>query len=615
MAKVLTNKYQKIASKDWTFVYSGTTMYVGLRVYAKYNSQDKIAKRTYVSYKSTFVVTAPTLSVGVSSATARLDGTTKTYSSYTSFSRGETTLQEITTNRYIEHNDDGTSEVKTLSASWSASITGNASISGEILAPKMDLYPSITNVSDFNDEQNPIVTYTTNETYVETMTSSIAIYKASDTSFTTPLIDYKEVSLQGEGNVATYQYELTNAEKEILRNATIVSSTEAYNYLDVVFRLKSVHEGQIDYSNYPKRMNIVNANPTIGQIGKEEQNSKVATMIGSYSANTTVDNASRVVLEIPATAKKGASIVSVVATHGGATYSSTSTTSPYSIENISVVEPTINVIITDNRGNTTTSTITMTMLDYNPVSIDTNSLSIQRADPTSDDIVVNLTGYYQNTIGNYANDSEALVQWKAKDGSFNTLSSGYTISNNQITLNTTIANSGISYDEAGTFTIRIADRLTEAGQIVTIAVGVPVYDYGSEDFQINGDLYIADRGRNNPVNVLEAINGIVESGSNSNGYYTKFANGLMICYINEMSISRTGSSTLGSASVNYGTGTWTFPQTFVTPITCLVTARDSGSGVFGAETDGNMGTSTQAITCYGANVTYKVNALAIGMWK
>ena len=511
MAKVLTTSYQKIASKDWTFVYNGTTMYVGLRAYAKYNSQDKTTKRTYVSYKSTFVVTAPTLSVGVSSATAKLDGTTKNYSSYTSFSRGETTLQEITTNRYIEHNDDGTSKTKTLSASWTATITGNASISGDILAPKMDLYPMINNVSDITDESSTATVSTTYAAPYEEMTCSIAIFDANNRSHiedgqATPIVAYKPVTISSNA----INYTLTSAD-----NTALANSVTSGNSKLLTFALKSISGSNTYYSLYDKNMTLINALPSFGSETKAETNQAVIDIIGSSSSNV-IKNASVIQLSVPVSGLKGATISSVVATHLGTPYQSSTQTSPYvftiPIGAFSEANATIGLTATDSRGNSNTKQVSIPAINYQPVTINTNDVVIKRVNATSDNVTISLTGTYLNSIGSYANDTYSSVTWEAKNEGGTIVASGtltrgtnYTITNNVLTISNVVVDSNISYENAGTFTIRISDRLTTVGQSTQIPQGVPLFDYGKTNFEINGDLYIADRGRNNPVNVLNAL--------------------------------------------------------------------------------------------------------------
>lgn len=111
------------------------------------------------------------------------------------------------------------------------------------------------------------------------------------------------------------------------------------------------------------------------------------------------------------------------------------------------------------------------------------------------------------------------------------------------------------------------------------------------------------------------INGIIESGSNSNGNYTKYADGTLICY----GIKDLQSSSWGDW------GTWksqnfanaiTFPQTFYSIIMALV--QNNGSTSFNVH---QVSFDTSGITNIGLNRptdvggTLTVGWFAIGKWK
>ena len=101
----------------------------------------------------------------------------------------------------------------------------------------------------------------------------------------------------------------------------------------------------------------------------------------------------------------------------------------------------------------------------------------------------------------------------------------------------------------------VNDLLTSDSEYHFVAVGIPVFDYGEHGLQINGDFFLADRDRKNPVNVKEkldslvvdnldgdtteqapsiravneAFSSIVESKCTGSGYYVKYSDGTMIC--------------------------------------------------------------------------------------
>lgn len=122
------------------------------------------------------------------------------------------------------------------------------------------------------------------------------------------------------------------------------------------------------------------------------------------------------------------------------------------------------------------------------------------------------------------------------------------------------------------------------------------------------------------TNLVGAINSIVESGSNTNGTYIKYADGTMICtkIINAVtSITNTWGSLYESGDVDLGD----FPETFISkPIISVTNASDVGAGamieaVFGVSTT----SAGQCWLCRGtpraSTVPYMLNIIAIGKWK
>ena len=114
------------------------------------------------------------------------------------------------------------------------------------------------------------------------------------------------------------------------------------------------------------------------------------------------------------------------------------------------------------------------------------------------------------------------------------------------------------------------------------------------------------------------INGY-EEGSNSNGRYTKFPDGTLICYHNQNSVFRS-SSELGH--------TWTFPFGFLSPPIVNATMGDlSSSSTFTTRlgvTRAVVTSSTEAAirqhringqANFSPGDTAEMNLMAIGRWK
>ena len=131
--------------------------------------------------------------------------------------------------------------------------------------------------------------------------------------------------------------------------------------------------------------------------------------------------------------------------------------------------------------------------------------------------------------------------------------------------------------------------------------------------KINENLIVGTTGK-----TLKDTFEILETGSNSNGNYIKFTNGIMIQY---------GVATGDGANNDF----WDscnrtpytekyYPLNFKTVISCNVTAIDKG-GILGAQLspDGLDNTNRFKYFCLrsknSGSTVYKVSYLAIGTWK
>lgn len=477
MVITLTTSYQKISTIALT--------YGEIRTYAKYTSQNKSTNKTTYYIKSTYYI--PTQNnVAFSSASASLDGTPKSYG-YTTMYKGETTIQEIS--RTITHNNDGSSPTKTVATSWSASFGGGGSTSADIKMPKIQRLATITNASDFTDEENPYIEFTNPagfkvEPFINFYDNSNKLMlsiKRTSGSYTSP-----------------YNWELTDEERNTIRNTLNGQKSYKANYG------LNTYSGttNIGYSSQSKTISFVNAEPTFTS-SLEETDTNVISVLGS-SASKLIENASKVKTTIVPTSKKGATIKSVEIIHG--TSDVILTNSPYE-QVLTALTNIFKVIVTDSRGYVVTNEITKELIDYLPMEI--SRYSFKRVVPTSSDLYLNATiTYMQQIFG--ATKNTPTLQWKlGVDGDLNTISSSdYSIdtSNNEITINDLLLDNLLPYTKQGKLYLLVNDLLTSDAENQIVPVGIPVFDYGENDMWINGDLILADRNRQNPLNVRELLN-------------------------------------------------------------------------------------------------------------
>lgn len=124
----------------------------------------------------------------------------------------------------------------------------------------------------------------------------------------------------------------------------------------------------------------------------------------------------------------------------------------------------------------------------------------------------------------------------------------------------------------------------------------------------------------------EALNLAIEKGSNANGTYLKFDNGVMICYGNHVGSKFNCTSSGGSGKYYYvdtnnsaeNAYYWTFPQEFVSTDD-LVTSVSVASSAYSMASIGYKRTTGAAFYCvlpYSVtDVTFTWNCIAIGRWK
>jgi hypothetical protein len=106
---------------------------------------------------------------------------------------------------------------------------------------------------------------------------------------------------------------------------------------------------------------------------------------------------------------------------------------------------------------------------------------------------------------------------------------------------------------------------------------------------------------------------IIETGSNANGTYTKFADGTMICrYLHSSAIVPTSPS----GSLFWGQSpTLTFPASFIAAPIMIPYGKDQGSGI--GVLFAGVGPTTCSINVYGSSNTASIvpGYLAIGRWR
>ena len=252
----------------------------------------------------------------------------------------------------MSHNNEGD---KSFSAYIEAGIGYYAvsqSASGSWSLPKIARKANITSAPNFTDMQNPTIGYS-NPAGNSVASLQAAIYDSTGNQSYAP---YRNISKTG----SSYTFELTEQERQNLRYATINSPT-----LTVRFYIRTIIGNNTFYSYADKILTIVDANPTFTASYADDNATTVAI---TDNDQLIVRNQSQLELNVAnLSAKKGASIRSVVANINGTDYNGTISGTACTINvgalNVSS-NTTANLTVTDSRAYSTSQTLNITVLNW-----------------------------------------------------------------------------------------------------------------------------------------------------------------------------------------------------------------------------------------------------------
>lgn len=156
---------------------------------------------------------------------------------------------------------------------------------------------------------------------------------------------------------------------------------------------------------------------------------------------------------------------------------------------------------TDSRGYTASKTVTPTMIAY--INLTCNPV-ISRVTPTGGDVIMTFSGdYYRGSFGAYSNT--LTIRYRYRVSTTSTWGSWITIppSSYAIGTNTYLTSSAVSlgdsfdYRQSYIFQVQAYDgangtALTTVTKTITLQRGIPVFDWGENDFNFHVPIKIGD---------------------------------------------------------------------------------------------------------------------------
>jgi hypothetical protein len=417
----------------------------------------------------------------------------------------------------INHNSKGEASFTASAEAGIYQVAVNCKGSGTWTLDTIPRAATITAAPNFNDEENPTITYS------NPLGNSVGTLQAC-ISFdgSNPDIAYRNISKTG----TSYTFTLTDAEKKVLRAGTTGSNSRTvYFYIKTVIGSDTFlkHSGA-------KTFTIINGNPTLAPT-VVDTNPTTYALTGD--SNVLVKYFSNAIATANAVAVKESSITAYSITNNGV-----SATTKSAVFN-KVESNSFDFSITDNRKNTVKKTITKTLVPYVKLTC-SFATSIALDTETTSKATITISGNcFKGSFGAKSNALTVYYRYKEEGGTYGDWISLTPTQSDNNTYSFTTSVYGLDYQKAYTFEAKASDSLmkdisTEPQTISTI----PVFEWGKDVFVHNTDVYI----KGNPI-----ADFVIERGDNGSYAYRKWNSGVMEAWRSSYStVSVNATSAYGS---------------------------------------------------------------------
>ena len=354
----------------------------------------------------------------------------------------------------IVHNVEGAKTVYCSARFATGVSSGTVSASASQKLTDIPRFATLEAAPNFHDEEDPTITYSNPAgSNAATLQACISFDGSNDD------VAYRDIPKDG----TSYTFELTEAERNVLRSATPDSNT-----LAVQFLVKTVIDDDSAQSSLTRTLTIKDPEPTI-EPTITDSNSVTVALTGDSSK--LVRYYSDAAVTIGAAAVKGASLTGQKVSCGSTSLTADGTI--YGVESDTFV-----FTAADSRGNTAQKTLTPSLVAY-------LHLGCSLADniPTgAGEMEVQASGnYFNGSFGAKSNDLKVFYRYKAAGGTY----SDWTEMTVALNGNTYAANAtltGLDYKTAYTFQAYATDALSTVYSLEKTVKATPVFEWGEEDF-------------------------------------------------------------------------------------------------------------------------------------
>lgn len=346
-------------------------------------------------------------------------------------------------------------------------------------------YAKISSAPNFNDENNPTITYT-NPLGNAATTLQARIENSTGAS---AYIEYRNINKTG---TLSYTFNFTTAERNALRSACSDS-----NSLTVKFVIKTVVDGTTYWSTVNKTMSIVNGNPTFSDFTYADTNSTVSNLIGTdqelvkgkSSLQVTISSANKMVANKQATPKNYTF-----------EFGSITKQADYSTNNVTVNMGLINTAGTqkltvrafDSRNNLTPVEKNIVVYDYAEPVI---NATVKRLNNFENQTTLSVSGEYSKLIvNNVAKNTVSSFRYRYKETTSSNWEDWADLTTTVSDGNYTCDNVYLSLDNTKSFNfeIEVKDELSTVILPLTLDVGQAIFFISSNlrECFVDGDLEV-----------------------------------------------------------------------------------------------------------------------------
>lgn len=380
---------------------------------------------------------------------------------------------ELTNGTFTKsHSSDGSGSISiTMSFSSTFLLNGSDTLTGTLT--NIPRKATLTYAPDFNDEQNPTITYSNQAG------NSVASLQACIASADglTIYANYRDISKTG----TSYTFSLTETERNALRNSIPTSNSRR-----IRFYVKTIISGTTYVDSAERTLTLINVTPTVVTTAADTNKTlinNVTTQDLTGDSNKIIKYISNVAVSLSSTAKKGATISSQYTRSGG----STNAGSSFTYQNVET--STFEGSATDSRGNSSgwIASTGLTLIPYVKLTLD---VELYRTVQTSNTLKCKGGGnYYDSTFGSQTNSLTFKLRYK--ESSSSTWSNWET---KQMTINNDNTYSfdfqvGTTFDYTKTynFEFQVEDKCIQINKSDAAKPGTPVISLYEEFIEMFGE--------------------------------------------------------------------------------------------------------------------------------